>query len=256
MEKALERYLKGHLEPDLIKEYEPPPSFALAQKPLGDVIYEDAGVFAVERNNTKLTVKYDFVDETTVSVQVLNKLDEELQQLNHSMDPITFELVTFHLSSSGFRKLTSFTIEQLDPQVRADISDFLPPNVTILFNSVDKTVKTGGETMVVGEGDKKAYLILLFGDLAVPESLLILLHEIGHVIGEHLTNDQAMSQNVLIEQSRIIRAERDAHAFLLKFIQPFIRKGNEIFSRRNINYFIHSALRGYSYGALDRKSVV
>ena len=86
--------------------------------------------------------------------------------------------------------------------------------------------------------------VFIYGDITTPKMVLILLHEIGHVVD----NSRPGSRDVAFDHPNAdialeIRSERAASAFALKFMRPFIRDTQE--RKDVVNLLKHDALQGY-----------
>ncbi len=120
-----------------------------------------------------------------------------------------------------------------------DLTEIVPDGCKILVNR--KSIAERGS--VVSDGN-----IVIDGDITTPKMLLILLHEIGHVVDKmQLAGEDPVSEHPMSFTARKIRSERIATAFTLKFIRPFVLDSKQ--RKDVINFLKHDALRSYYLNA-------
>lgn len=187
--------------------------------PLKKIEYGDQGVIDIESGRWKMHAEYSTPTEKITQHFGVNEGSEDRQKTLKSL---------------------VFTVDGKE----VDIYKLLPPDTEIFIVPEEESV--GGR---VHQGRK----IFIWGDLTKPHAIIVLLHEIGHIIDiEQLNNGGLLEKIITIDEheysaeAAVLRRERVATAFALKIMRPLLDSEQR---RDVINVLKHYALKSYYDGA-------
>ncbi len=223
-DKYLKRFENEHL--DLPKE-QLEESLEHLGKPLKNIEYKDQDTVEVEHKDIKFKFSYSLPDQESkngIEIYVAN-----------ARERISFPAA--HVDPNNWRKIDSLVFSVDDKEI--DMFSILPKQYKILFCPSHEAFHGA-----VSETFQEIYIL---GDIASTRSLIILLHEIGHLFDDkHLSElhtPTGVQEKNNADLAETIRQERVATAFAFKVLKPFFK---DVTLKRDVmNYLKHYALARY-----------
>ncbi len=217
-------YLNKHIPKDETSNEEFFAAKEILSKPFGEITYQnEGGDVKIENPPFELEISYE----------PLTQEDKKPFQ-PHEPTPDTL------------MRLKTFTLSRRDKNISVQLFDIVPPDYNVYFDT------TAADHSDIVYPDSKR--IVLFGKLAAPKTILGLFHEGGHIIeqakGEAEFGPEKHSTQLVDHLARQLLSERDAWAFALKKIKPFLdeEEGDQFTIQRDavIEHIKNYALRTYT----------
>ncbi len=224
------KYLEQHLEPSREEDNkEQAQSYEQLDNPLAVVEYKDAGTVEIKTPDLEVTYTYESRNEY-----------DELRKV-----------------------LKSFTLTNPHTGSKLSLEDILSSDYRIIFIPRASEI---GETTSMYDGLTKEFKIT--DDLAKVKGILKLLHEIGHEVSEQkLSDDDKLEIGEILgtfhskneneidskQLEMILKDERDAWAFALGKIKPFLNDSN--LRKENVLKYIHGEMALGAYSAKIKKQL-
>lgn len=183
--------------------------------PIKKIEYGESGVIDIESGRWEMHAEYSSPAEKVTWHFGVNKGSEDRQ-----------------------KKVEKLVVTLNDKEI--DVLKLLPSDTEIFIIPEEEHI--GG---LVHKGQK----IFIWGDLAKPHTLVILAHEIGHIIDiERLTNAgllgtfTSLDEHEYSEEAAVLRRERVATAFAFRILRPILNSDQ----RRDVfNMLKYYALKSY-----------
>lgn len=221
-EKA-KKYLDLHLQdkPSLTPEQETALDRNLFT-PLENVDYQDKGHVSVEKGDFQMSFDYELPDS--------DELDKIVKQLRN-VNEFRGQQKTF--DPSQFRKISNLSLQ--NSKATLNMSEALPKGTSVYVNPFVKTYESN-EGMFDPDGKR----IIIEGDPTMLATVAFIEHEGGHRVNIERADDPNYLASLetarldtylplmYIEDqnaARVLKDERDAWAFALKQLKPFIGNG-------------------------------
>lgn len=210
------------------------------------VAYESSGTV----NLTKDGFRFEFSYSSTLDEGTQKAIKNNVRELGFSW------FIPKH-QMKFWRKLESFIIYNDDKPF--DLLTLIPEGCDVVFYPINMlrggVFSPGLEEMISEKPMSKT--IIIMGGMECIGSIVVLLHEIGHIIdSEKLkklglgsltkSNDKDAASNA--EQ---LRKERTASAFTLKTMRPLLSKNPEL-KKDVLNFLIKIALEGYNQSIREK----
>jgi hypothetical protein len=205
-------YLKRHLE-DTTSHPASSTEYVASQKPLVDNIeYPEEGTIEARKGNLSLNLTYEML--TADSPQRL--LDAAFDQDRDISDS----------SVSNWRIVDQFSLADNSCGKKLELMDVVPPEIRVILRTTPPS----------GYSFKPEINVCVFAENSTkPGAILLLLHEIGHSWAirkldpeareNFLQSKRDLEDGILISNeawAQILEQERDAWAFAIKAIWPFL----------------------------------
>ncbi len=163
------------------------------------------------------------------------------------------DIAKFGYMPFGIRLIKSFSMVNTKSGARMELSDILSRDVILAFDS-----RPSSEPMTDAASVGTNHIILS-NPLTVPKSVFVLLHEAGHfndfkarVYGKIFDDTQDSFPISNSEAAELLRRERNASAFALTKIRPFIDDDGP-FTESTLRYFVHhESLHSHSKSIADK----
>ncbi|MEI6296743.1 MAG: ImmA/IrrE family metallo-endopeptidase [bacterium] len=251
-------YLRSKLEKpsDVLSNEKTKEVLSRLSTSLGKIEYKDDDTVEISNENFKLSFSYSSLNKyssfkNSKDCEQLNRKDKELLQ-NILYEP------------RHFRKLENLTLQTGDSLL--ELKKLYPENFEVFFSPdsfiksyllkkyPEKHISVDEPSFLGFAQDGKYKIVTLDGDMSRLGNLLTILHEIGHFIShddpEYRKNKEQQNKNTEEWLAAKLKDERDAHAFMLKKIKPFLKPLGIKFE--DVEYFIHNiALKWHSDNIRD-----
>ncbi len=139
---------------------------------------------------------------------------------------------------TDWRKLDSLSIIINEEEI--DILEILQGSSNVFF--------CPGSAVDNGIAFRNSRDVAVLGDMASPITFIILLHEMGHIVDygqlEKLGVEKMVDSHPDSDQAEDLRKERDASAFALKAIRPYVK--DETMRNDVVNFLKYYALKSYN----------
>lgn len=226
------KYLKSHLEPRKVG-VKP----ELLYKPVAEVDYKEKGEANFNIGKLRVDFSYGPVDRLPIVLYG--------------------ELNLAGITEKTLRLINKLTIQDKNGRT-LDLIDIMPPGSKVYIDPFYDSAAYKSPVLTDNAFvDPKTKRVVLLGDISVPRTILSLLHEAGHLnrLPESMEEagskrEKALSTETISpsDAAFVLRMERDAWAFALRKLRPFLNKDpNSPLNKDAVLYEIHNfALKSYS----------
>lgn len=212
--------------------------------PAVEVKYGESGSVDVATDSYEYSFSYQPVAE-----ELMRRVEEYVGSLqfkdwrNEGVAPDRESLLP-----ESWKQLTSLKFRTADGQNEFNIADIAPEHAGIFFYPSSKNHNAAmlSESLVL----KSKSIHILGGDLAAPISILLLLHEVGHLwdsVNVKSGKAKPVEQGEHSDLKETLRKERMANVFALKVVRLFTKPGDP-FREDALKYLKHYALGSYHWG--------
>ncbi|MFH1233094.1 MAG: hypothetical protein V1649_00360 [Patescibacteria group bacterium] len=256
-----EEYLKRTaFKNEAVKEEIVKESVDRLKVPLKKIKYKKSDKVEVISNKINFNFSYSQIDQideklkSKIDIYAKQKLKEsaeaEIEGVSDKFFIIKEPDKSFIIDLNNWKKLDSLIFKV--GEEKKDVFDSLPKNSKIFFCPTKEYFS--GQTSSDYENEcweNEQHAIYIIGDIACPCSIIILMHEMGHIFDmeNKKTNKlHSLGLNCHYLTAEIIRRERTASAFAFKVMNPFLK--DKQLKQDVINYLKNYALSSYNYEAI------
>ena len=211
-------YLEKKLEPTSLPKEELRKYFEAFNQPFQEVVFEEAGTLTIEKGDLKIDLQYEFPPKELFvkNTKDIFKLPREKQRLFEGMDAVP----------NKYRQLKKFTLE--NKKAVLNITDLVPETKIFFRTNFDKK---GKESLGNSRFDVEINSVILSNHILNSYGMAILLHEVGHasdpftLSAEEFPRPKDPDEKIYFTHEQlqvVLRSERNANAFMLKKIKPFM----------------------------------
>lgn len=205
----------------------------------------------LKRELDDLTKPVREVDFSQPGEVILKKGDIEWKFSHEDLDVETMlalaDITKFGYMPFGIRLIKSFSMVNTKSGARMELSDILPQDITLAFDSMPSSEPMTDAASVDNNR------IILSNPLTIPKAVFVLLHEAGHFndfksrgYGKISDDTQDSFPIGNSEAAELLGRERNASAFALTKIKPFITNDGP-FTESALRYIVHhEGLRSHS----------